>query len=116
MQTLNDDPRNNTFGTRNRGQDRQILERFISAFHMGPSDNQRLNINQLSNLPCSKFKKNPNEKQEGDKETCPICCCDYEDGEDVRNLSCTHMFHKECIDTWLVRKSKCPLCRTDLRN
>ena len=37
------------------------------------------------------------------------------DGEEIRTLLCQHVFHKECIDTWLGRKSECPVCRTPLR-
>lgn len=49
--------------------------------------------------------------------TCPICVCDFEDGEDIRVLPCDgrHAFHPECIDPWLLGVSSlCPLCRLDL--
>lgn len=32
---------------------------------------------------------------------CAICCCDYEQGQPVIALKCSHMFHKECITAWL---------------
>ncbi|CAH7666441.1 expressed protein [Phakopsora pachyrhizi] len=49
--------------------------------------------------------------------TCPICVCDFEDGDDIRVLPCDarHQFHKECVDPWLLNESRlCPLCRWDL--
>ncbi|KAI5479204.1 hypothetical protein MNV49_003898 [Pseudohyphozyma bogoriensis] len=49
--------------------------------------------------------------------TCPICVCDFEEGEDVRVLPCDrrHRFHPECIDPYLLSfSSLCPLCRLDL--
>lgn len=42
---------------------------------------------------------------------CPICLTTYAQGEDMRKLPCGHDFHKECIDTWLYKKARCPLCR-----
>ncbi|ORY89025.1 hypothetical protein BCR35DRAFT_324024 [Leucosporidium creatinivorum] len=49
--------------------------------------------------------------------TCPICVCEFEEGEDVRILPCDgrHRFHRDCIDPWLLEVSSlCPLCRLDL--
>ena len=43
---------------------------------------------------------------------CPICLVDWEDGDKLRSLSCSHMFHKDCVDTWLTKHvGSCPLCR-----
>lgn len=32
-----------------------------------------------------------------------------------RLRSCTHLFHKHCIDRWYTRNSHCPVCRADIR-
>jgi hypothetical protein len=46
--------------------------------------------------------------------TCSICIEDYEQDDTIRQLSCSHIFHKNCIDPWLLKESyKCPLCRND---
>lgn len=39
---------------------------------------------------------------------------DFETGEDVRTLRCTHLFHVDCIDRWLVYNKKCPVCRIEV--
>lgn len=45
---------------------------------------------------------------------CPVCLTDFEDTEHVRVLKCGHVFHKECIDTWLTQHvNNCPLCRKE---
>ncbi|KAF2627551.1 hypothetical protein BU25DRAFT_410707 [Macroventuria anomochaeta] len=45
--------------------------------------------------------------------TCPICIDDFEPNEtQVRELPCRHMFHPDCIDTFLLRNSSlCPMCK-----
>lgn len=44
---------------------------------------------------------------------CAICLAEFVHGEIVRVLPrCNHMYHKECIDQWLVVRSRsCPICR-----
>jgi hypothetical protein len=45
--------------------------------------------------------------------TCPICMDDFEQNEtQVRELPCHHVFHPECIDTFLLNHSSlCPMCK-----
>ncbi|CAG5172344.1 uncharacterized protein ALTATR162_LOCUS7457 [Alternaria atra] len=45
--------------------------------------------------------------------TCPICMDDFEVNEtQVRELPCRHIFHPECIDTFLLNHSSlCPMCK-----
>ncbi|GME95768.1 unnamed protein product [Ambrosiozyma monospora] len=42
---------------------------------------------------------------------CPICLLDYEEEDTGRSLLCTHKFHRECIDEWLLNENNCPICR-----
>lgn len=48
------------------------------------------------------------------EERCQVCLTDYQEGEIVRKLaSCGHLYHQDCIDTWLLKgKNNCPLCRS----
>lgn len=41
---------------------------------------------------------------------CSICLMDFEDDDWVRRLPCGHDFHQGCIDIWLKRNKRCPLC------
>ncbi|XP_026405965.1 RING-H2 finger protein ATL13-like [Papaver somniferum] len=46
---------------------------------------------------------------------CAVCLCEFEDDDKLRLLpKCSHAFHLECIDTWLLSHSTCPLCRGSL--
>ncbi|RPB20114.1 hypothetical protein L211DRAFT_573224 [Terfezia boudieri ATCC MYA-4762] len=48
---------------------------------------------------------------------CPVCLEDFEEDQEVRVLPCSHSFHIDCIDPWLLNVSgSCPLCRIDLRS
>ena len=40
--------------------------------------------------------------------SCPIC---YEEFDKGSLLSCGHVFHENCIQLWLQKKKKCPVCR-----
>ena len=47
---------------------------------------------------------------------CSICREDFEGRDIVRKInSCGHVFHMNCLDTWLESHTSCPICRVDLR-
>ncbi|KAL4182027.1 hypothetical protein AMTRI_Chr12g273960 [Amborella trichopoda] len=46
---------------------------------------------------------------------CAVCLCEFEAEDKLRLLpKCSHAFHLQCIDTWLLSHSTCPLCRGSL--
>ncbi|KAH7656805.1 E3 ubiquitin-protein ligase Arkadia protein [Dioscorea alata] len=42
---------------------------------------------------------------------CAICLAEYEEGEHLGMLKCSHDFHFRCIKQWLVMKNVCPICK-----
>jgi hypothetical protein len=45
--------------------------------------------------------------------TCNICLSDFKDEDSIRLIKCVHIFHKDCIDPWLLNESySCPVCRS----
>ncbi|XP_051149631.1 RING-H2 finger protein ATL47-like [Andrographis paniculata] len=43
---------------------------------------------------------------------CAVCLCEFSEQDKLRLLPiCSHAFHIDCIDTWLLSNSTCPLCR-----
>lgn len=58
------------------------------------------------------------ESQRNNKDSCAICLDDLQTGQMVKALACSHKFHSKCINFWLKRKLKCPLCkeRINLQN
>lgn len=75
--------------------------------------NPHLSRQDLIKLETCKYKK-PASVKEGEEDKCPICLVEFGDGEDIKNLPCKHMFHPNCIDTWLVKNSACPICKRDV--
>ncbi|KAM1058698.1 hypothetical protein ACFX2B_023308 [Malus domestica] len=48
---------------------------------------------------------------------CSVCLCEFTEKDKLRLLpTCSHAFHINCIDTWLLSNSTCPLCRSTLFN
>lgn len=45
---------------------------------------------------------------------CAVCQHNFELGSEARLMPCMHLYHSDCIITWLVRSSSCPLCRLEL--
>uniref|UniRef100_A0A1D1YPK7 RING-type E3 ubiquitin transferase n=1 Tax=Anthurium amnicola TaxID=1678845 RepID=A0A1D1YPK7_9ARAE len=46
---------------------------------------------------------------------CAVCLCEFAGEDKLRLLPmCSHAFHLNCIDTWLLSNATCPLCRETL--
>ncbi|XP_063792661.1 E3 ubiquitin-protein ligase RNF43-like [Pseudophryne corroboree] len=46
-------------------------------------------------------------------QSCAICLMEYEEGERVIVLSCSHRYHPSCILQWFATNLSCPLCRRE---
>ncbi|KAJ3154310.1 hypothetical protein HDU89_008378 [Geranomyces variabilis] len=51
---------------------------------------------------------------QSDRDNCPICIEGFAEDEPIRELSCGHYYHCQCIELWLTtRNGICPLCRSE---
>ncbi|XP_027333403.1 RING-H2 finger protein ATL56-like [Abrus precatorius] len=47
---------------------------------------------------------------------CVVCLDPFRNGQCCRRLAaCGHLFHRRCVDTWLLKVAACPTCRTPVR-
>jgi len=53
----------------------------------------------------------PRHTVDSDGGDCVICLSGLQEGDNARSLpECGHVFHRACIDLWLLRQTRCPLC------
>lgn len=45
---------------------------------------------------------------------CLVCLGLMDEGDEVKQLPCSHRFHTDCILPWLKKVNSCPLCRHEL--
>ncbi|XP_068124368.1 E3 ubiquitin-protein ligase RNF149 [Hyperolius riggenbachi] len=47
-------------------------------------------------------------------DNCAVCIENYKPKDVVRILPCKHIFHRLCIDPWLLEHRTCPMCKLDV--
>ena len=67
----------------------------------------------IRNYPITKI-KNPRKLSEN-KKKCLICLENFKKGDNSIVLPCIHIFHSECIKTWMKKKNSCPLCKNKIK-
>ncbi|KAM9765083.1 E3 ubiquitin-protein ligase RNF128a [Menidia menidia] len=58
--------------------------------------------------------KRGDEETAGDSQLCAVCIESYKAGDVVTVLTCEHIFHKACIEPWLLDRRTCPMCKCDI--
>lgn len=75
-------------------------------------DPNRVDPNILNSLPETEV--TDASKLDPDNKNCVICLEDFKDKEHMICLPCIHVFHSECIKSWLNSHNCCPTCKFEL--
>ncbi|XP_017704410.1 PREDICTED: RING finger protein 150 isoform X3 [Rhinopithecus bieti] len=67
----------------------------------------------ISKLQVRTIKKGDKET-ESDFDNCAVCIEGYKPNDVVRILPCRHLFHKSCVDPWLLDHRTCPMCKMNI--
>ena len=85
----------------------ELIERMLHYSRENPTD-----ATIVSELPETKI--DDIKKLDNDKKNCVICMEDFKNGDKSTNLPCLHMFHTNCIQSWLKTQNTCPICKFKL--
>ena len=94
-----------------------MMNNFGYPLMMMPMGFPNINVNRvdpriLNSLPESKVEDAS--KLDPDARNCVICLEDIQDNESIICLPCIHVFHSECIKSWLNNHNSCPTCKFEL--
>ncbi|XP_059314754.1 RING-H2 finger protein ATL57 isoform X4 [Lycium ferocissimum] len=100
-----------------------VGETYLNRHRTDANDRSRRHLSQPSHRSCRKgmdpaaVRSLPLVTYRGAAEhlieDCPICLAEFEVNELVRLIPyCRHVFHQQCLDTWLASHVTCPLCRS----
>uniref|UniRef100_A0A3Q4BAM4 RING-type domain-containing protein n=1 Tax=Mola mola TaxID=94237 RepID=A0A3Q4BAM4_MOLML len=67
----------------------------------------------ISKLQVRTIRKGDQET-EADFDNCAVCIEGYRANDVVRILPCRHLFHKSCVDPWLLDHRTCPMCKMNI--
>ncbi|GJN37898.1 hypothetical protein PR202_gb26897 [Eleusine coracana subsp. coracana] len=88
---------------------------YSSVFRDGGDDEPPLPAACCDRLPRATYRRRAGAGAMAADPECAFCLSAVRDGDEVRELRCQHVFHRACLDAWLVRpRATCPLCRDRL--
>ena len=105
-QNRNNNQNNNNINVNNDDDDEENNEN-LSEF-----DKKKQNLF----LEMDEYQYKHIQKYESRKETeCAICLEEFKGIDIIKAFyKCEHIFHKQCLKSWLKRSNQCPLCKHDL--
>ena len=111
----------------------RILANILIANRIGRNINlerNEINIEPVNGMENNNIVKNVNNKIEEllqdfrlradilpklENKQCLICLDDYQVEEKLCYLPCFHLFHSDCIKSWVKKSNKCPLCKNIIK-
>ncbi|XP_069060512.1 E3 ubiquitin-protein ligase RNF149 isoform X1 [Pleurodeles waltl] len=90
------------------------IQRFLyTGAQYGNQNNRKETKKAISQLQLHTVKRGE-KGVDVDAENCAVCIENYKPKDVVRILPCKHIFHRVCIDPWLLEHRTCPMCKLDV--
>ncbi|KAI3440556.1 BZIP domain-containing protein [Psidium guajava] len=93
------------------GADSEILVGQVMESESSSGGRLPASASVIENLPTIVLGRGDVEKNVG---PCPVCKDEFDVGEKVVDLPCSHRYHSDCILPWLRMRNTCPVCRYEL--
>ncbi|XP_020600344.1 RING-H2 finger protein ATL16-like [Phalaenopsis equestris] len=85
----------------------------ILASHSSILDVNGLQECEIQSIPNFRYKRS---RFQCSFYECSVCLNEFREEERIRMLpNCFHVFHIDCIDTWLQTHKNCPICRSEIK-
>ncbi|GMH20883.1 hypothetical protein Nepgr_022725 [Nepenthes gracilis] len=69
----------------------------------------------IRDIPTLRYKRKEGGGGERSFRGCAVCLSEFQERDMLRVLPrCSHLFHLDCIDIWLMSNANCPLCRSSI--
>ena len=91
--------------------DKMTYEQLLELEEKVGSVSKGLTKRQIKKIPKVIYNKI---KFKNDDNKCVVCQYEFKNGENVTQLTCGHLFHTECVDTWLSKNKVCPMCHKEI--
>ena len=86
--------------------DRMNYEQLLELGENAGQVNRGYSEQQLSTIPTSEWLQ----PSSTESDQCQICMEAFEGGKQFKKLRCGHEYDAKCIDTWLKKEKRCPIC------
>ncbi|XP_027359221.1 RING-H2 finger protein ATL8-like [Abrus precatorius] len=92
-----------------------ITQATTNTTHFPCSCSQGINKELLNTFPTFFYSNIKDLKKGKEALECAVCLTDFKEKDTLRLLpKCNHVFHPQCIDSWLASHVTCPVCRANL--
>ena len=91
--------------------DKMTYEQLLELEENVGNVSKGLTKKQIKKIPKVIYNRN---KFKNDDNKCVVCQYEFKNGETVTQLTCGHLFHSECVDTWLSKNKICPMCHKEI--
>uniref|UniRef100_A0A670Y4P7 E3 ubiquitin-protein ligase RNF43 n=1 Tax=Pseudonaja textilis TaxID=8673 RepID=A0A670Y4P7_PSETE len=100
-----------------------IVVVFFVRTRCQPSRNQEATIQAINRMAIRRYQNPHRHAPTGDSVStcssppiCAICLEEFCEGQELRIITCSHEFHRQCVDPWLQQHQTCPLCMFNIIN